>query len=461
MKTAIYLRQSLDREQTQLAVGRQREACLDLCKRRGLTDLVEYVDNSVSASTGRRPEYRQMLADIGAGAIGTVVCYHLDRLHRRPAELETFIDVADRNRVALATVTGEVDLSTAQGRLVARIMGAVARNEVEHKSARQKSANEQRARNGKAWNVRVFGYDGDEVVKREADAIRKACEDLLNGASLYGIAQEWNRRGLTTVKGYQWNGTSVRQMLMRPRNAGLAVYDVHSHKRIQDAIIEGAEVSWPAIVSRETYDAVASLLADPGRHTGKKRARVHLLSGLAVCGLCGRKMGTVTRATRSGGKRHVYQCKNLGCMRVVRDVTKTDRVVVDIITARLARPDAAQIFAKKSVDIKALGAEANRIRASIRAAEVEYEEGLVDARLLKGRKERLQPKLAAVEKQLLGATTSHKLDGLIGHADAAKRFAALPLDRQRAVIDTVAEITIEVSTQPGRFDPASITIGWR
>jgi DNA invertase Pin-like site-specific DNA recombinase len=194
MKTAIYLRQSLDREQTQLAVGRQREACLDLRKRRKLTDLVEYVDNSVSASTDRRPEYLQMLADIEAGVIGSVVSCHLGRLQGHPVELETFIDLADRHRVALVTVTGEVDLITAQGRLVARIMGAVARNEVEHKSARQKAANHQRARNGRAWNVRVFGYDGDKVVKREADGIRRACDDLLNGASLYGIAQEWNRQ---------------------------------------------------------------------------------------------------------------------------------------------------------------------------------------------------------------------------------------------------------------------------
>jgi site-specific DNA recombinase len=301
----------------------------------------------------------------------------------------------------------------------------------------------------------------DGEVQITAPAVTLVRYPLLNGASLYGIAQEWNREGLKTVKGYQWNGTSVRQMLMRPRNAGLAVYDVHSHRRIQDAIIEGAEVTWPAIVSRETYDAVLALLADPARHTGKKRARVHLLSGLAVCGLCGRKMGTVTRATKTGGKRHVYQCKNLGCMRVVRDVTKTDRVVVDIITARLARPDAAQIFAKKSVDIKALGAEANRIRSLIRAAEVDYESGEIDSRLLKGRKERLQPKLKAIEEQLLGATTSHKLDGLIGKSDAAERFAALPLDRQRAVIDAVAVVTIEVSQHPGRFDPASIRIDWR
>jgi hypothetical protein len=93
-----------------------------------------------SASTGTRPVYRQMLADIESGTIGAVVCYHLDRLHRQPRELEDFIELADKRRVALSTVTGEVDLGTDNGRLTARITGAVAKAEVERKSARQKSA---------------------------------------------------------------------------------------------------------------------------------------------------------------------------------------------------------------------------------------------------------------------------------------------------------------------------------
>ena len=83
-----------------------------------------------------------MLADIADGKLDAVVAWDLDRLHRRPVELEAFIDVADRHRLALATVSGDVDLSTPQGRLVARLKGSVARHEVEHKSARQRRAME-------------------------------------------------------------------------------------------------------------------------------------------------------------------------------------------------------------------------------------------------------------------------------------------------------------------------------
>ena len=70
------------------------------------------------------PRYEDMLADIESGAIGAVVAWHLDRLRRRPIELENFIALADAKGIALATVTGDVDLGTDQGRLDARITGA-------------------------------------------------------------------------------------------------------------------------------------------------------------------------------------------------------------------------------------------------------------------------------------------------------------------------------------------------
>ena len=123
MHAAVYLRISEDRTGEQLGVVRQRQDCEELCRSKGSTP-VEYVDNDTSASNGkRRKDYERMLADIRGGSIGAVVAWDLDRLHRRPIELESFMALADEKRVALATVSGDVDLSTAQGRLVARLKG--------------------------------------------------------------------------------------------------------------------------------------------------------------------------------------------------------------------------------------------------------------------------------------------------------------------------------------------------
>ena len=88
IKCAMYLRQSLDKTGEALAISRQRDACLALVAEKDW-EPVEYADNDISASTGKpRPAYTQLLADIESGAIGAVVCRDLDRLHRRPVELE-------------------------------------------------------------------------------------------------------------------------------------------------------------------------------------------------------------------------------------------------------------------------------------------------------------------------------------------------------------------------------------
>src|SRR3954447_6457093 len=158
---AVYLRISSDPSGQALGVARQREDCVALCTAKGWTP-AEYVDNDVSASSAKkRPAYERMLADIRDGRIGAVVAWDLDRLHRRPIELERFMDLADAHRLALATVSGDVDLSTAQGRLTARLKGAVARHEIEHKSDRQKRAARQKASRGEPQWRNAFGFLSD------------------------------------------------------------------------------------------------------------------------------------------------------------------------------------------------------------------------------------------------------------------------------------------------------------
>ena len=85
-----------------------------------------YVDDDISAFNPKkaRPEYQRLLSDIQLGSRDGVMIWRLDRLHRQPRELEEFILLCDKHHVALATVTADVDLSTSQGRLLARTWSA-------------------------------------------------------------------------------------------------------------------------------------------------------------------------------------------------------------------------------------------------------------------------------------------------------------------------------------------------
>src|SRR5688572_18697240 len=116
VRAGVYARISSDREGDNLAISRQLADCEVLAARRGWHVVERYVDADISAYSGkRRPEYLRLLEEIDAGVIEAVVVYHADRLHRHPRELEEFIDLCERKGTKMATVSGDVDLSTHEG----------------------------------------------------------------------------------------------------------------------------------------------------------------------------------------------------------------------------------------------------------------------------------------------------------------------------------------------------------
>ena len=131
--------------------------------------------------------------------------WHVDRLTRSPRELEDVIDLADKHGLELATVTGEVDLSNPTGRLVARMLGAAARHEAEHKAERQKRQRRQAAEAGRVagGGKRPYGYADDRVtvMDHEAATIRECAARVLSGESLASICRDLAARGIMTSGG--------------------------------------------------------------------------------------------------------------------------------------------------------------------------------------------------------------------------------------------------------------------
>ena len=447
MRAAVYLRQSLDRYNDGLAVARQREDCLTLCTERGW-EPTEYEDNDTSASKGRRPQYERLLEDIRAGAVDAVVAWDLDRLHRRPAELESFIDLAESRGIALATVGGDADLSTTNGRLFARIKGAVARTEVEHKADRQRRAAKQRAEAGKSWGPRAFGYTAGNAALQdtEAAAVRDAYSKVLAGASLGSIATEWNNAGIATTKGNAWRSAQVRQMLVNARYAGLRAYN--------GDIVGPAQ--WPAIVTEDVWRAVQTILADPARRNGPTRGRKHTLTGLAVCGHCGALVGSGIASSTGAA---VYRCK--ACFKISRAVVAVDEFVAALVVERLRRPDAAELtIDHHRADLGELRDQAAVLRVRLDDLGAAFAEGEIDRSQLATATAKLRAALAEVEGRMTDAHRARVFDGLTGNS-AAVAFDQLPLDRRRGVIDALMTVTIHPAGRGRGFRPETVGIAWR
>lgn len=455
---ALYLRMSEDRSGDGLGVERQRADCRAYAARRGWTVAEEYIDNDVSASSGKiRPSYKRMLADVEARRVDGVVAWDLDRLHRRPTELEAFISLADSRGLALGTVGGEVDLGTAAGRLHARIMGSVARHEIEHKSERQTLAARQAAQLGKpTGGPRPFGYraGGMALDDREAPAVRRAYADLLAGVSLREVGRQWDAAGLMTSRNGTWTGTQVKAVLLRARNAGLRTY--------RGEVVGPAQ--WAGIVDEPTWRAAVALLSEPGRRSSPGFAVRWLMSALARCGTCGDVVTSAGTASirRDGDRRIVYRCKTR--KHVARHAQPVDDLVTELVIARLSRPDAAGLLIDKDrPDASSLVTEAAEIRRRLDELAAAYAEGAIDLGQLTTASDSLRTRLRSTEARQASSRRAPILAGVADAADVRAAWEALPFERKRAVIDLLMVVTVEpVPTQGARvFDPSLIRIDWK
>jgi DNA invertase Pin-like site-specific DNA recombinase len=451
-KTAIYLRQSLDRTGDEAAIDRQRAACRALAKQKGWTGLVEYVDNDRSATNGTRPAYLELLAAIRAGKVNAIVCWHVDRLYRQPRDLEDLIELAEAHSVKLATCVGDIDLSTDMGRLMARVVGAFNKNEGERKAARQKLAAKQMAERGLPKWHNAFGYiDGEHKPHPvEAKLVRKAYESVLGGASLSGLAREWNAKGHIGRTGKPWSASTLSLFLRSPRNAGLRVHN--------DVIV--GEGTWPALVDESTWRATQAVLSDPARRPGPKTVRRHFLTGVLRCGVCadgGRIIGY------HGPREQRYRCHK--CLKVSISKADTDDLIRRIVCGRLARPDAKDLLIDRDApDLDKLTAEANTLRARRIELATELADGELTVAELRAIRERLTAKLDAIESRMADASAVRVFaDVPLGTNRVHRVFTKMDVDRQRAIINLLLTATVMPSTRRGRvaFDPERIAIVWR
>jgi DNA invertase Pin-like site-specific DNA recombinase len=461
-RAVIYCRISQDREGAGLGIDRQEADCRALADQLGWDVVAVHADNDLSAYSGKpRPGYQRMLADLRAGAADAVIAWHTDRLHRRSGRdssgaLDEYIDLCQARDVPTQTVqSGALDLSTASGRMTARIHAAVARGEVEHQIERQQRARLQAATDGR-WtgNKRPFGYqaDGVTLVPAEAEALRWAAAQVLTGRSLRSIARELSGRTLTST-GRPWDPRTLGRVLRRPRNAGLSVY--------RGQVVGAA--SWPAILDEDTWRAVVAVLTDPTRRANPGRPPRWLLSNLAVCGVCG---GLVIAKGRARPSMVVYTCP--AAAHLSRNAAEVDAFVTAVILERLSRPDARELLVPdRRADTAALHLRDAALAERLVELGRLYGDGTIDAPQLQAATAAIRTQRERITAELAAMTRGSVLAGVADAPDPAKVWKGLDLSRKRAIIDTLATVTI-LPARKGRragwragesyFDPATVRI---
>ncbi|MGW0454890.1 recombinase family protein [Gordonia sputi] len=441
--TAIYCRISSDPRGTELGVDRQEQDCRKLAESLGWNDVRVFADNDTSAFSGkRRPQYEAMLDAIEGGEIQALVAWHSDRLHRSPIELERFIELVDKQRVEIRTVTsGTLDLSTSAGRMVARILGSVARQESEHSSERRKRANDQRAAAGEWVATKTpFGFTSDGLhVESEAQAIRSATAEILAGGTLRGVARQWNAAGhRTRTTGQEWGGTTVRRVLLNPRHAGMVVHR-------GDVVGRG---QWEPIVDRDDQLAVEAILSDPARRNNVSFERKYQGTQVYRCGVCGKRV-QVHRA----GERVSYACLD---RHVRRNQGALDEYISAIVVGHLS---SQRVEVVSRPDTSAMSTRRDGLRVRLDELAALFASGVIDASQLARGTGDLRAELEKVERQIAEARQVNPLDG---ESDLGAAWERLSPDARGKVIDAIVTVTIMPAPRgQKRFLPEYVDVEWK
>jgi site-specific DNA recombinase len=465
LSAAIYTRISSDPRGEGLGVARQLDDCRELIEVRGYQVFGIYEDNDVSAFSGKhRPEYSRMMADVSAGRIDVVVTWDADRLHRNPSELEDFISVVEEADCKVETVrSGLYDLTTDDGRFVARIVGAVARKESEQKSARLRRKHLEIAKEGKisGGGTRPFGFTKDRmtIVEAEAVLIRDAAERVMAGMTLGGIVKDWDRKGIRTSTGKSWRPVTLRRMLTSARIAGI--------RELRDEV--ETDAVWPAIISKAELIRLRKILLDPQRRRNHGSTRYLLTGGLVTCGLCGSNLVARPR----GDKKRCYVCASDpgigGCGKIRSLAEPLEAAVVEMIF--LALDDEAftslLLFRGENVNEVAASAlqelhdakdELSDVDEMLGAGEISRSSYVEVSRKIKKR-------IEAAESRIPSSPNSDALR-LIGGGVSSLResWENLPIESQRAIVFLLIEEIPVMPAVKGRnfFDASRIGVPkWR
>lgn len=424
-----------------------------------------------------------MLADADAGKIDNVIGVDLDRLLRR---LQDLLVLIEHNLMAV-TVSGDIDLSTADGEFRATMRAAIARFEVRRKAERQSRAQVQRAMQGRARKgVRPLGFatNGD-LIEDEAAAVHEifrlfAIDEGLSGleadyipASLphllkrnrtlaieRNVRESANGEDLVPVPvpaDGPWDSSTVLGILRNPRYAGYTDRNARAKNKrrtwyaqiVRDEDGDPIAGQWTPIVEPDVWWTVQERLNAPGRVTNRtgSTARKHIGSGLFLCGIC-------QKPVKAHSQR--YRCEG----HIMRSREQIDQFVLAVVRERLGRHDLVDtIPSPDEPRIQAIKAQIGIHEARVKRAQSDYDEELIVGHDLKRIREGEVAKIAALEKERSSLTVTGDLGGVLDAKDPAKAFDDANLMIKRRVVDFF--MTISLHPHPrGRktFDPATVEI---
>ena len=451
---ALYARVSSDRQDVDLSVAAQLRALRDYAGRNGYRVVREYVDEAESGRVANRPQFRKMLDEArdSDAPFQEILVWKFSRFTRKREHAVAFKSMLRRRGIRVTSITEHAD-DTPTGKLMEAIIESV--DEFYSENLAQEVTRGMREAASRGFflaSKAPYGYkrvkvqDGAKerptlvLDPQTAPFVKEIFEMSRRGLGLKEIAGDLNERGIT-IHGRRWYKRRLHYLLTNEAYTGTSIWG-RTAKDGQTPDPVRVEQAWPAIVSRELFEAVGRGLRERSpkvrhpRNVGSK----FLLSGLLRCARCGKAF--VGQGAK-GGRFAYYVCNTLhregsgGCEAPYLSAPKLEDLVTEkVLTRILNEGTIIELVQMVAEEIDALAAELNTQLQS-----VETELGDVRRRLAK-----LYDALE--NSDLTYQDLSPRIHSLRGQEDqlaAAHEDAARQLEQRRAELPTAPEIHRYVS----------------
>ena len=284
MLTLAYCRVSTEEQAEEgYSIDGQADKLRAYASLRDLGSVTVVTDPGLSGNNLKRPGLQRVLAAVEAGHVSHILVWRLDRLSRSLADLIMLADTFGAHGVALHSVSENLDLSSASGRMFYNILGTFAQFFREQLSENVRMGNERAIKDGKWINRPKTGYDlieGELVPNGDAIRVREIFR--LRG-------EGWSYRRISEQTGITYS--TVSTVLQSRIYLGEVLHNGEWSRGHHEAIL--TEREW-----NEAHRRIPK---------GVQPAS-DVLSGRVLCGLCRRRMAVAQNG--QGGK--FYRCRHRG-----------------------------------------------------------------------------------------------------------------------------------------------------
>ena len=296
----LYMRVSTeDQAREGFSLPEQKERLEAYCKLKEYEVKDYYEDAGISAKTGNyRPEFERLKEDIINKRINTIVALKLDRITRSIYDWEDLIKFLEENDAYLDFVYDDINTTSANGKLISRLLMTVSQSEIERTSERTKIGLAGAIKQGHIPHQAPLGYRHEDkklvIDESTRDVIKRIFDLYQNGLSYQKIASLFKKERVLEKE--NWRDSTIFNILQNEIYKGDFVHGKRTkHPTYYENVVE-------PIVSKEQWEDCQ--IQKRNNSKAYSRTLTYMFLQKLKCPKCGKTLGG--KANKKKGKEYYY-----------------------------------------------------------------------------------------------------------------------------------------------------------